>query len=401
MKNKYIFKKRRNKALFSAVDYFGYSIKKVCKPDDKKPPSKVEKILIIRLAHIGDTLMTTPAIRALKEHYPDASITALVGSWCRDIMVGNPFIDRVITLDAPWHDRSTSLSSKRSLEVIKAIRLLREEKYDIGVQFVLDYHDNLLCGLAGCRYTIGYGVAGFGFMLSKTTSFSEIPCHDIEINLNLIRQLGAQTVSDSMELYPSSHDEEYIDNLLIQNDLKTSEFALIHPGVGENNRRWTNDGFAGVIEGLHHQHGIKSVICGGPGEIEKARAISEIASVPTVVIAGKTTLMELAALASRARICIGLESSFSHISVAMGAPVVSIFCGFTDTVRWQLIGDNAVTIMKKLPCSTSCIPDACPHRYCLTGITSEQVLATIKEQLSEEASSLIDIQGQPQNLKYV
>lgn len=123
MKNKYIFKKRRNKALFSAVDYFGYSIKKVCKPDDKKPPSKVEKILIIRLAHIGDTLMTTPAIRALKEHYPDASITALVGSWCRDIMVGNPFIDRVITLDAPWHDRSTSLSSKRSLEVIKAIRL--------------------------------------------------------------------------------------------------------------------------------------------------------------------------------------------------------------------------------------------------------------------------------------
>jgi len=375
---RYIFKKRKNRALFSAVDCAGNNVKKLFGAASMSPEGDINNILTVRLAHIGDTLFTTPAIRCLKELYPHASITALVGGWSKELLSNNPYIDEVITLDTPWHNRASDKRFGNVSGLAKTLLALRRKKYDLAVQFGLDYHDNLICGLSGSKYSIGYAVAGFGFVLSQTVPFSTTPCHDIEHNLHLVESLGGKCIPSAGELYPSSEDFRFVEEFLDINGLDKSSFALVHPGVGEKNRQWTREGFTGVIDGLYNGYGITSVICGGPVDIYEAMKISEAASVPTVMAAGETSLLQLASLASQARVCVCLESSFAHISAAMGAPTVAIFSGFTDTERWRVAGDSAITIKIDLPCSTDCDPQACPHRFCLTSITPDRVLMSIE-----------------------
>jgi hypothetical protein len=101
---KYIFKKRWNIFLISLLDFFGNIVFLPFKLFKKKIPGNVGKILIIRLDHIGDVIFSTVVPQSLKAHYKGAKITLLVGSWARDIVINNPYIDEVICYDAPWFD---------------------------------------------------------------------------------------------------------------------------------------------------------------------------------------------------------------------------------------------------------------------------------------------------------
>lgn len=281
-------------------------------------------ILIVRTDRIGDVVLTTPAVRALRKAYPVSRISMLVSAATRDLVNGNRYLDEVIVDDKCG-------KHKGLFGFLRLVNLIRRKKYGLAIIFHTKKRSNSLCFLAGIPERIGYKNNKFGFLLTHPIEDTRHhgKKHEAQYCLDVLRHLGILSkMPDDLRLCVpvTEESEKWLQRFLQRNNIKgNGRIIVIHPGASDPSKIWPGHFFAEFINNVVEQYAAKIVIIGSSGINEIARKISSMSNYPVINMAGKTTVSELVSLLKRSDLLVSNDSGPVHVAVAAGTPVISIF----------------------------------------------------------------------------
>lgn len=304
-------------------------------PFPTQKPDERERILLIRPDHLGDVLLTTPAIRALRRARPRAELHALVGGWSADVIADFDEIDYVLTLPFPGFTRQSKLNWRSPYELLlAAARQLRRIGYTSAIIFRPDHWwGALLAHAAGIPQRVGYDLPDVAPFL--TDSLPHEQTHAVLQSARLVERLIGAIPPDALTLrYPVTHaDRSWVDGYLSEWGVAPRVFA-IHPGSGTWVKRWDAAKWASVADTLCDQFDATVVFTGGDHELGVTREIMRGMSHPACVMVGDTRIGALAALYERASVVLGADSGPLHLAAAVGTPTVTLF-GPADPVEFR------------------------------------------------------------------
>ncbi len=379
-------------SLLRLIPYLTWPLKPRKHHPSIRSPS-VDRILLIRPDHLGDLLFTTPALRLLREAFPQARITYLVGPWSRAVVENNPHVDEIALCPFPGFTRQ----QKRSLfepyvTLLQHARQLRQRDFDLAIVLRFDHWwGALLAYLAGIPRCVGYDVAEVRPFLTDAVPYSP-QRHEVEQNLALVEQgsgtrdqglgIRAQGADWPLEFHLTAEDEGFAEDYLAEHGVEDGDLLVgIHAGAGAAVKLWRNEGWAQVADTLAERYEAKVILTGSAEELPLCRAIAEGMTSNPIVAAGETSLGGLAAIMARCRLALGVDSGPLHLVVAVGTPTVHLF-GPVDSRAFGPWGDPArhlvVTFdngMDCIPCNRLDYPLAELDQHpCVRNITVAQVL---------------------------
>ncbi len=343
-------------------------------------------LLIVRAGAIGDTLMITPLIRALRRTFPESYLAFLCSSSARDVIRYNPHLDRVIPL-AYRH-----LPQWLSLEKQRILRDLRSLHFDCGL--VLESHPNFV-GIArgvGARRLITYGVLPEADGLERAI-FDPLR-HSIENHLRAAEPLGVQPSGYEMELcYPSELDQAMRLRLAECGIAEHDCLVGIHAGWGGRKhaldqtrlRSWPVQNFARVIQWLVKSKKARVVLTGSRADRPLTEYIAKSAEVPCLDLAGKLPLLELAALIRRLDLYLTVDSGPAHMAAALGTPLIALWGPgiFEQTAPVHSRGPVQILYHRVpcAPCYGTPLMKACQDNICMKQIEVEEVTEAVSQML--------------------
>ena len=372
-KEHYYLEGRLKKCVVAAIDRLGYTF---VPASIGNPPGErsLKKILLIRLDHIGDVLMTTPALRGLRKSLPGAEIHLLIKSPTHEVVTLNPYIDRIIHLNAPWTTTGPNRASWP--EVVRVIRSLRKEDYDCVVDFRADLREALLSLFIGATYRLGYGARGGGFCFTHPLEYNP-GVHEIHRAINLLSPLGVVSDGDKMDFVFSAGDLEKADTILREIGVDFSRKIVgIHPGAASPFKRWTANGFAELGDILMEK-GYRILLLGAQGDKDLLQSIAgRMRNSPPVIC--KMNLKVLGAMISLLDCLVCNDSAPSHIAQAVGTKAFVLYGPTHDKVTGPLDREKYTVVRNPVPCSPCWLPGTkfeCKHDLqCWKGLQANDVL---------------------------
>lgn len=300
-----------------------------------------QRILLIRPDHLGDTLLTTPAINALRRKLPDAEIHVLVGPWSADVLANYPEIDHILTLPFPGFSRTPNPSLRFPYQLaLSTSRHLRQIAYSSAVIMRPDHWwGAMVSALAGIPRRIGYDLPDVRPFLTERVPFQHQ--HAVQQSLRLVASWTGDINPASVQ-YRFNVDDEldmaYITGYLQEWGIQSHEpLFCIHPGSGTRIKQWEISKWATVADTLTEQLGARVVFTGGDHEMPVINGITQRMQQEACVIAGETNIYQLAALFKRALVALGPDSGPLHLAAAVGTPTVALF-GPADPVEFSQWG---------------------------------------------------------------
>lgn len=296
----------------------------------------IKKILVIKLRHIGDVLLTIPAIRALRDTFPKSHITVLVNSGTEDALSGCPLINEIFVLDRGMLKKPLFGRIKYEISFVKKIR---EQGFDMAVDLTGGDRPALYSFLSRARYRIGYEPNGgfAGKRLLYTHRFSvDKDKHTVLQNLELLNKAGINTQNLAVDFYISKQDEDWFSDVLKERGIKENDVLVhIHPTSRWLFKCWKDDRMAAVIDSIQEEYGAKVIITCSPDkkEMDKANRIVELAKNKPIAFIGDISLKKLGAISKRAKLFFGVDSAPMHIAAAVNTPVVALF-GPSGAFHW-------------------------------------------------------------------
>lgn len=308
--------------------------------------SEIKRILVITLSNVGDIILTTPVIRALKKEFPDARLDVMVGPRGKEIFEKDPAVFKLII-----YDKHLPISEKRRLQL-----KLKKLKYDL----VVDIRNTVFGLLIGPKY--------------RTATIQKFPSsmvHRKKRHLHRLKSLGLENLDEESYIHIPKEDEEYIAKLLKEEGIG-EPLVVISPGSKSHLKRWTVEGFAEISDRLIRECGAHVVLVGAPEDREIAdKIIKKMKNKPHDLV-GRTNIRQLAALLKRSGILITNDSAPLHLGCAVGTKVLAVF-GPTDPKKYGPTGEFDVVIRKKLSCSP-CEAAECSRNYeCMKLISSDEI----------------------------
>ena len=332
------------------------------------------KILVIRIKGIGNTVMFTPALAALRKALPNADIVFLADTGSAEVVRGSNLVDEIIHFDLGW-----SLSKK-----IKVICNLRREKFDYSIMTfpANKVQFNILAFLIGASKRVTHK---YGNSKVKTLSFLQnvkIPAvegvHDVDQNLNLLKAFNIQAEDKEQHFYISKDDMVFAESFFREKGLGRA--IAMHPGCGDDSlyKRWPSRHFTSLIK-LLNDNGHDVILIAGPGEQELVSNINEQLANKAVVLQD-VNLKKVAAVISLCSSFLSTDSGLGHIAAAMNVPTLAI-TGPTDYRRIAPYGKKCRVLTKGLECSpckkypfhTDYSHIRCSNIRCLNEISPEEV----------------------------
>lgn len=297
---------------------------------------QIDRLLLIRPDHIGDLLFTTPALQLLRETFPTAEVTALVGPWAATVAERNPNVDAVLTCSFPWFDRRPKPSPWHPYRVLlHEARRLRRHHFDTVVVLRFDHWwGALLSALAGIPVRIGYATPETQPFL--TTAIAYAPDrHAASHNLALVEALALSAgrpipkIDRRLRFDLTPGERTFAWQFLAHHGIESNETIVgLHPGAGDPSKLWPARRWAAVADRLAEDLDVRIVITGSPAERDLAQAIANQMHVMPVIAAGETTLGQVAALLARCRLVVGADTGPMHLAVALGVPTVHLYGPF-------------------------------------------------------------------------
>ncbi len=343
-----------------------------------------KKIIIIRMDRIGDVVLSSPAIKAVRDAYPDGRIAVLVRPYARGVVDGNPYIDEVITYDKSGKERSL-------LGKIRFIARIRNRRFDLAIILHPKNSSHIVTYLAGIPERLGYD-RKFGILLTKRVPHTKQYGlkHEIDYALGLLRYIGIDSSDKRLHVPLSRLSEERMKELFDKNGISQDDLVItVHPAASCRSRRWALERFAKTSDALAEKYGARIVIISGPGDDKMIgdRAAALMKS-KALNLAGKTIVSDLASILRRSRLLISNDSGPVHISCAVGTPVISIF-GRKDRgispERWRPLGDRDIVLHKDVGCDI-CLAHNCRLGFkCLDAISVEEVLLAADKILKNQS----------------
>lgn len=357
-----------------------------------------KNILCVRLDAMGDLLMTTPAIKALKKACPGRKITLLTSPQGAKIAESMPFIDKVMTYSAPWM-KANGEKLDPSPE-LKLISQLHEEQFDASVIFTV-YSQNplpaaLMCYLAEIPLRAAHCRENPYSLLTHWQKEDEPEGrlrHEVRRQLDLVAKLGVSAENLPLSLSIEEEAQESLRKKLEKLVSKgPEECVLIHPGATAKSRQYPTENFAQVADLLHQNLGRCILFTGAEEERVLVETIQDQMVAPSVNLAGKLESKELIALIARGPLLISNNSGPVHVAAAVGTPVVVLYA-LTNPQHTPWMVPNHV-LFADVPCRW-CYKSVCPQgtNACLQKIRPEEVFEKAKDLLIRETAPCFDFQA--------
>jgi lipopolysaccharide heptosyltransferase II len=344
--------------------------------EDQKPSAEgqslidwnsVRRVLVIRLRSIGDAVLSTSSLIALRRFLPNAKIDILLEDWVAPLIEDLGTVDDVISV------------ADSGLERLKTAWRLRQNKYDVVFNLHGGTTSTMFTFASGARHRVGYKNYRYSFLynhlLSSSAEFwSKEKTHSAEQQLALLGYVGV-TVRDQPKTRLAV--SEGARSSLRQKYQIDRPYALIHPSSLFYTKQWPAESFARTVEYLANR-GIGSIAVASPSESSVLQELSTAAK-SSILTAYDLTLPEIVALASEAALFVGNDSGIAHIAAAVGAPTVVVF-GSSNRDHWRPWTNAPNEIVFN---SFDCQP--CPgyeckvygEPKCILSVTSDQVIAAI------------------------
>jgi ADP-heptose:LPS heptosyltransferase len=316
--------------------------------------TRVNRMLLITLTNIGDIILTTPVIRALKKEFPDSRLDILVGPKGREIFELDPAVFKLII-----YDKHIPISEKRRLQI-----KLKKLKYDLVVDL---------------RNTVFPLLIGPKFRTSTIQRFPKEVIHSRKKHLHRLKSLGMENPDDSSYIYIPEGDDAHISGLLDANKI-SGPIVAINPGAMSHIKRWEQEGFAEVADRLSSECGASVIFIGADNDRDVVSAVTSRMSNRFYDFVGKTNIRQLAALLKRSKLLLTNDSAPLHLGCAVGLKVLAIF-GPTDPRKYGPTGELDCVMSNKLHCAP-CESAACKYNHeCMKLISPEEVFNTAKMML--------------------
>lgn len=364
--------------LFTSIRYHGAML------NDAIDFSSVQRVLVIKLRHHGDVLLTSPVFTVLKQHAPHIEVDALVYAGTAEMLTEHPHISHVHVIDRKWKHLGALRQASAELRLLGE---LRARHYDLVVHLTEHPRGAWLTRLLGARYAVARSRSG-RLWRKAFTHFYPIhgrgnARHTVESNLDALRRIGIQPKEQDRQLIlePGRLAREKVQALLARHGLTKGGFIHLHPASRWQFKCWENAKVADLIRQLHSE-GHKLVLTGAPSTDEQAMLadILRLANVPLIDLSGQLSLKELAALTEQASCFVGVDSAPMHIAAAMRTPVVVLF-GPSGDIEWGpwmvehrlLVSDHSCRPCGQDGCGGGKVSE------CLITIPVERVRAAIHE----------------------
>lgn len=352
----------------------------------RQKSTEIKNILAIRLAYIGDVVLTIPALKPLADSFPGAKVSFLTSSRAEGVLENNPYIHELITYDAPWFYPQKSLSVIR--DYVRVIRLIRSKQFDMAVDFRGDLRNIMLVIFpSGASRKVGYDITGGGYLLDEI-----VPCtgkkHKVQFHLDIVRALGANSTSpDTMNLYPLLEDREKVLKLFRQLGIEQQDFLVgLHPGGRSRLKCWDITSYAEVANVLIERHNATMVITGGPDEARMGDKVLKLIKKRAVNLCGSLSLRQLQVLLQHVKIFITNDTAALHVASGANTPTVAIF-GPSEVWDTGPLSTKNRVIMKNLECRAFCDTYRCDNEIyheCLRSIRPAEVIQACEELMEEK-----------------
>jgi len=339
--------------------------------------SENKRILIIRTDRIGDVLLSTPAIKAVRDYYSDAYIAMMVRPYAREIVEGNPHLDEVIIYDKFGKQKSWLDSAKFAM-------FLRKKRFDTAIILHPTNRVNIISFFAGIPSRIGYN-RKFGFLLTQKINHDKQlgEKHESEYNFDILRLLGIETKNKDMFIPLNKDAGNWAEEILGKNNISFKDLIIaVHPGASCPSKIWPLSRFSELANNLIEKYQAKIVVVSGKKDRELAEKVIESINGKVIDLSGKTSISQLASILKRCKLFISNDSGPVHVSSAVGTPVISIFGrnqpGLSPK-RWGPLGEKDRYLHKDVGC-IECLAHNCKKELiCLKSIKVEDVLEAIDE----------------------
>ena len=341
------------------------------------------KIAVFLPNWVGDAVMATPALRALRNHYADAEILAVHRPYVGDVLSGLDLVDRSLLHD-PRGDRQ--------LNGWRFVRTLRGERPDLAVLFPNSLRTAWLAWIAGIPRRVGFRRDGRSWLLTDpvTPRSRTVPNPVLDEYLRLVSHLGIASDSRTMELNTLDTDEEVLKDFWSrQTTLPHSQYVCLNPGGAFGAAKdWPSESFGllahRIAAELHHN---VVVLC-GPSERATAREIVSIADHPSVVgLYDMPLSLGLTKAAIRhADLLVTTDSGPRHFAPPFQTPVITLF-GPTHIAWSETYYDQAVHLQHPVDCGP-CQQRVCPleHHKCMRELRVDRVFSEVENQLNPQTT---------------
>jgi lipopolysaccharide heptosyltransferase II len=338
----------------------------------------IRNLLIRSTNWIGDAVMTTPAVRAIRKHFPNTHITLLAKPWVAPVFKNSEHIDQLLIYDD--EGRHKGISGK-----FRLVRDLKKYHFDAAILLQNAFEAAFITFLAGIPLRIGYNRDARQMLLTHA-----IPCsnnikneHQTKYYLNILKGIEIEAGNQVLYLRLSQNDRSLSEQILHENGISMDDTIVgINPGATYGPaKQWPYDRFARLADRVQTFSESRVIIFGGPDDKELGERISKKMLRPPVDLSGKTSLGEAMALIEKCTLFITNDSGLMHVAAALNVPLVAIF-GSTNPVTTGPLGINSRVVQITMECSP-CLKSECPkgHFNCMAQIGVDMVFEVVKEML--------------------
>lgn len=340
-----------------------------------------DRILFIRIDRIGDMVLSTPALQALKTRYPNSHLSILASKSNKSILLRNPYVDEILfqNSDSVW----------KLPAFLKWLVLLRKTHYNIVID-PMSGHDlktAIIAYFVRADLRIGYSGYGREVFFSRRPGEVDNGKHFVDLTLDLVREIGCTNNSIPPKVYLDPHEMDWAASWLQQHNHSTRPPLGIHPGGYYETQRWPTKYYATLLKMLSSANH-KIVLFGGPADKKLVCKIANLSDESPLIFVSPD-LRKTMALMSKLKLIICNNSGPLHIASALNLPTVS-FIGPTNKVRWAPIGKkHTVLQVDGLEC-LGCEQGTCPKGSidCMWRISPEKAFRAINEMLYSDKNGL-------------
>lgn len=344
------------------------------------------RILLVRLDSLGDVILTTPAIHAVKESQPAAHLTLLASSVGAQAGRLNPDLDGVVVYDSPMSDAWLELPQTPERE-LGLVETLRRGEYDGAIIFT-SYHQSplpaaMLCYLAGIPLRLGATDDGAGSLLTTRHHWPPGLYHEVERALNLVGVVGYRTRDAELVLRVPPAVRRAVQRRLAAGGVEPGRLlVVVHPGCSMPARTYDWQRFAAVADLLIERLGAQVVLTGSAHEVPLVERIRGRMAHPALSWAGQSSIGELAALIEAADLVITNNTGPAHIAAAVKTPVVDLFAWTNPPEQWRPWRVPQRLLNRPVPCRL-CYQRICPYDQSCLDISPGQVVEAAASLLEE------------------
>jgi len=352
------------------------------------------RMLLVRLDNLGDVLMTTPALAAVRESLPQAHLALLAAPASQALLPHLPMLDEVIAFHAPWVKAGAAALDGQPVgdAELALLQRLREARFDAAIVFTVCTQSALpaalLCRMAGIPLVLAHvRERAYGLLSDEVRDDDRIRVgmrHEVQRQLDLVAQVGLRTVDERLRFELRDTDRAAARQVLHAAGVADgAPYVLLHPGASAASRRYPAEAYGAAAE-LLQRSGARVLLCAGPAEGELLLQARRAMQAPCTVLPPPASLGELAALVAGARVLVANNSGPVHLAAAVGTPVVDLYA-LTNPQHtpWQV---PARVLNHDVPCR-NCQRSVCdqPGHGCLRGVAPQAVADAARDLMQEVA----------------